>query len=523
MVIENSMSEKKNYFGKSEDASGATESKRSKFADKIVEITGMSRENALNELRRADARDIRRSIFFNVHGYEWTDDELDALAFELNQKKHREDDRVSDAVSVITEDLQCSEAEATAILEKCKTYQIKRAWFVENRCYRMTDEELADFADRLDTRRVLVEAARNPDVISEADPRISGLYEYAPPSRKEKIRASIDSYLANISDEEAEAIAREMDFLNVHYGFFFKEYFLYGLRDKTDAERRAFIPNTIRKNYLRKLSTPRGFIICRNKALSYAHLAKFYKRDMVVVSSEADREKLLSFADEHGDFVFKPLDTSFGKGIRKISANQLKDGPAYADEIMSEAPFILEELIIADDRIATLHPASINTIRATTYLHDDGSVTVHLPFFKIGQKGTFVDNGGSGGLFALIDAATGIVITDGKDENNRIYEKHPDTGVVLKGYQVPRWQELLDFAAESARAFPDVRYAGWDMALSADRGWMVVEVNCRTQFYGQQMCDEIGKKDDFEALIGWDTLCDSENEFEEVWEKIDRY
>ena len=54
-------------------------------------------------------------------------------------------------------------------------------------------------------------------------------------------------------------------------------------------------------------------------------------------------------------------------------------------------------------------------------------------------------------------------------------------------------------------------------------GQLVVEVNCRTQFYGQQMCDETGKREDLESLINWDRIKNQEDAYEEVWQLIDKY
>ena len=47
-----------------------------------------------------------------------------------------------------------------------------------------------------------------------------------------------------------------------------------------------------------------------------------------------------------------------------------------------------------------------------------------MPFIKIGQKGSFVDNGGAGGILAQIDPKNGTIITDGKDEAYCIQRNH---------------------------------------------------------------------------------------------------
>lgn len=493
------------------------------YADKISEKTGWTHEQALNELRYADSLGIKRSLYYKLNGYEWTHRDLDALAYEMQQKETREQDSIEEDISVIMKDTGCSQDEAAENLRRRTTYKLLKRTFTANGCHLMNDAELEAFAEKREKRLDMTERIAGSAVLTRNDPQIAELYGLALPARKQRINEAVSLYKGDIDESLRLSIASDMDYLNLKYGLFFKEYFLYGLENKTRREIEAFIPNAGRKDYLRKLNSPRGFIICRNKALSYEHLAPLYKRDLVEINGEEDYQTAVSFIRQHGDFVFKPLDQSFGKGIRRICTDGRMDAEKTAAELIKEVPFVLEETIIAEESIRSLHPASLNTIRVTTYLDDDGSVKIHLPFFKIGQKDSFVDNGGSGGIFALIDAGTGTVISNGKDERNIIYGRHPDTGVQLKGFRIPEWESLVGFAEEAAHMFPDVRYAGWDMALSEDRGWLVVEVNCRTQFYGQQMCDEIGKKEDLENLINWNRIKDTEDGFDEIWQTIDRY
>ena len=504
-------------------AEKSSKQKRSVYADKISEITGWTHEEALNELRYADSLGIKRSLYYSVKGYEWTHSDLDALAYEMHQKDIREQDSREEDITIIMDDLCCSREEAEKNLSRRSRYKLKKRTFTSNGCHRMSDEELKEFSELREKRLQYIDEITSADVLERGDSNIEELYRMALPARQQRINEVISLYKGDIDDQLRLRLASDMDYLNLKFGLFLKEFFLYGLETKSRREIEAFIPNAGRKDYLRKLNSPRAFIICRNKALSYEHFAPLYKRDLVEIKGEEDFQTAVSFIRQHSDFVFKPLDKSFGRGIKRIRSERKADAEGIAAELIKEAPCILEETICAHDSIRSLHPASLNTIRVTTYLDSNGRVKIHLPFFKIGQGDSFVDNGGSGGMCALIDADTGVIISNGKDENNTVYESHPDTGVTLKGFRVPEWDSLKRFAEEAARMFPDARYAGWDMALSADRGWLVVEVNCRTQFYGQQMCDEVGKKYDFEKLINWQALKTREDEFAEIWDTIDRY
>ena len=101
---------------------------------------------------------------------------------------------------------------------------------------------------------------------------------------------------------------------------------------------------------------------------------------------------------------------------------------------------------------------------------------------------------------------TGKLITDGKDENNIVYKYHPDTNIKIKGFQIPEWNKAIKLAKEAALAFDKTRYIGWDIAITNKNEVLIVEGNGKTQFLGQQMTDEIGKKKELEKLINYKKL-----------------
>ena len=64
------------------------------------------------------------------------------------------------------------------------------------------------------------------------------------------------------------------------------------------------------------------------------------------------------------------------------------------------------------------------------------------------------------------------------------YKTHPDTGVELEGFEVPCWQEAIEFVGKLAQVVPSNRYTGWDLALTKS-GWVLIEANSRGQWGGQ--------------------------------------
>ena len=137
------------------------------------------------------------------------------------------------------------------------------------------------------------------------------------------------------------------------------------------------------------------------------------------------------------------------------------------------------------EKIHNLNPDSVNTVRCVTFVNGK-DVSVQDCFMKVGRKGSFVDNGGSGGIIVHIDKESGILDSNGIDEDGIIYEKHPDHDYVFNGYQLPNWVDALKLAKCIALKINEAKYVGWDLTCNTSGEWIVVEGNALTQFLGQQ-------------------------------------
>lgn len=159
--------------------------------------------------------------------------------------------------------------------------------------------------------------------------------------------------------------------------------------------------------------------------------------------------------------------------------------------------FVAEELIRQCDEMAVLNPDSVNTVRMTTIRCDD-HIEFLMPMLKCGRKGKCVDNAGSGGVLCEVDLATGTVLRAASKKGEPMTH-HPDSGLPLIGFRIPRWQEALEFSEQLCTVVPENRYTGWDIALTDD-GWVMVEGNSRGEF-GMQILTRKGMKPQMDAIL----------------------
>ncbi len=100
-----------------------------------------------------------------------------------------------------------------------------------------------------------------------------------------------------------------------------------------------------------------------------------------------------------------------------------------------------------------------------------------------------------GGLGIGIDMSTGL-LTTGFDGNN-YYDFHPDSHLLIKGKEIPFWDELLELSIHTSRAFP-LQYLGVDIVLDKHIGPMIMEVNVRPGL-GIQIVNQQGLKETIQS------------------------
>lgn len=235
---------------------------------------------------------------------------------------------------------------------------------------------------------------------------------------------------------------------------------------------------------------------------------------MIEIRDKTDFQRFKQFVEKHSEFVVKPSNYCYGVGVHKANISEYKSLEEAFDSILSEgiqmslrhpsvySSIVLEELIVQAKAIQKISGGeSVNGIRATAVIDKNGELVILHPWMKCSAGGQFVASAALGGFDAEIDSDTGIVISDGYSENGKIYKVHPDTGIKIKGFQIPKWNELKLLVAELMKELPTYRYIGWDLVLT-ENGWVVMEANYSGEFMWQ-LIRQCGGRKEFEDIIGW--------------------
>lgn len=306
------------------------------------------------------------------------------------------------------------------------------------------------------------------------------------------------SCLEGVADKNA--IKTDMLFCYFAYGYIPEEYVYYHLNEHTDeAYRRQYVTEITRLccRYAMNDFTESTY---SNKDVAYERLKQYFKRDAVVIRSAQDREKFLAYAQKHPRFIEKPTASSMGKGVCLIDLQKDNQTPEeYFDKHAKGGTLLLEEVIRQSDDLAAFNDSSVNTCRVATF-KTKNEVLVPWGAVRMGRKGQFVDNAHQGGIFIAVDTHNGKLAGEAVDTHGNTYAVHPESGIVLNGYQLPEWDNAIELVKKAAEEVPKVQYSSWDLAHTPDKGWVVVEVNPSGMFLWQASAQK-GCKEELKQIM----------------------
>ncbi len=119
--------------------------------------------------------------------------------------------------------------------------------------------------------------------------------------------------------------------------------------------------------------------------------------------------------------------------------------------------------------MASLTNGALATIRIVTCRAPSGAFDMLPPVIRMPCGRSVVDNFNNGGIVAPLDRDDGILTGPAIQRDTATAVKtltvHPDTGVPLQGFAVPRWPEVVELALRAHKAFPTLVFVCWDIAV----------------------------------------------------------
>lgn len=282
--------------------------------------------------------------------------------------------------------------------------------------------------------------------------------------------------IAESSGRSRALITIDMLWAAVRHETAFQDYFDWDFHLLTRRERETFMTHPKSNHLALRLNAAEHRATFADKSLFNVRFAPYLGREWIDLRTCSDGE-LSAFLARHDRVIAKIADSLGGDGIAAYSSGTITDLDGFRAARLAHRQVLLEQFLIQHPGMARLNASSVNTLRIVTFLDDAGEVQTLARVLKMGNGGD-VDNFSDGGMYTMLDEH-GVAHHAAFDGAGRVFREHPLSGTSIVGFAVPNWPAVQALVEALAHEVPQIRYVGWDIAITPD-GAAVIEGNYNT-------------------------------------------
>ncbi len=199
-----------------------------------------------------------------------------------------------------------------------------------------------------------------------------------------------------------------------------------------------------------------------------------------------------------GEVVIKKEQGKKGRGILFIDSKEVNP-----ELLLAHDEYLIQEAVEQHPYMNALNPASINTVRITTFLEHDGNISVKYSGVRIGGAGKRTDNVSTGGFFVFVNDEGEALAGACSETGVELYDRHPVTGFQFRELRLPWYKKAVEQCRQSHRSYPYVRCVGWDVFFDLEGRPRLLEWNGRLPGYrlAEMYIGPLWELDEVRAMI----------------------
>ena len=271
-------------------------------------------------------------------------------------------------------------------------------------------------------------------------------------------------------------IMLDMLWSSVRHEVNFQDYAEWDFHSLSRRERGTYMTSAKSNHLSRRFNAVEHRPLFADKSLFNERFAAHLGREHLDLRTCSPAE-LTAFLARHPRVVAKVADSLGGDGIEVYSSAEIDEPEAFRAERLAGRQVLLEQFLTQHPEMMRLNPTSVNTLRIVTFLDDSGAVRTLARVLRMGNGGD-VDNFKAGGMYTVLDEH-GVAHHPAIDGEDRVFAAHPLSGAPIVGFAVPNWPAVEALVESIAREVPEIRYVGWDLAVTPE-GAAVIEGNYNT-------------------------------------------
>lgn len=272
------------------------------------------------------------------------------------------------------------------------------------------------------------------------------------------------------------------------YGFCGEDYFLntpgYAMKN---FQKKDFFSHTEWLKIRKKFNDKRYTYILQNKVETLKYFCKFINHGWCYPKEQSE-EQFNKFVSQYKRILCKPISDEGGNGIRLYQSNCNMMG--YNE--LKTNNLLLEECIVQHPSMS-FNNTSVNTIRVYSVLDKQGKAHILKAVLRAGVGDSVVDNFHSGGVIYPVNIEHGFIEASGvRRMDRKKVSIHPGTDIIMLGFAIPHWNQLIETVKLMAESLPQVRYIGWDMVITPE-GVDMIEANDNADhaLFGRIGCERL--------------------------------
>lgn len=257
----------------------------------------------------------------------------------------------------------------------------------------------------------------------------------------------------------------------IRYGIGYTDYLKGDYINLTKEQKKTFVTTKSFYKLLSYLNNPKYDACMSDKLVFNKIFNKYLGREWIDIRVTSLDEFKVFLKGKKTIFAKPPTDFG-GHGIQKITVKEIKDVEKLYEELKKKKLNLIEDGLVQHEELNKINPYAVNSFRIVT-LVKDGKAYILNNALRINVD----DNPAIGCQDAYMRLnEQGIICSRVIDDVANVYEEHPIAKIKFNTVKVPYVKEAFKMALEAALVVPEVRYVGWDFAIT-ENGPVIMEGN----------------------------------------------
>ncbi|MDD6272162.1 MAG: sugar-transfer associated ATP-grasp domain-containing protein [bacterium] len=257
----------------------------------------------------------------------------------------------------------------------------------------------------------------------------------------------------------------------LQYGIGYTDYLKGDYINLTKEQKKTFVTTKSFYKLLKYLNKETYIATMSDKLVFNKIFKKYLGREFIDLRTTSISEFKNFIKNKKVIFAKPPTDFG-GHGIEKIVLKNEKNIDKLYNDLKKKKLILIEDEIVQHEELNKLNPYAVNSFRIVTLVKDNKAYIIGNAL-RINIDDA-IAIGCSDAYMRLSE--DGTISSRVIDDVANIYEEHPIKKIKFNTVKVPYVKEAFDMALEAALVVPEIRYVGWDIAITKD-GPVIMEGN----------------------------------------------